>query len=78
MLAQGRDLTLRVPAVVLPMPAGAVRDGVWTRFKLLTLRRMQLAPLGKEDTFLRLAQAVSWPWSRENEEVRCWHPQDAL
>ena len=38
MLAQGRDLTPRVPAVVLPMPAGAVYDGVWILFKLLTFR----------------------------------------
>ena len=36
MLTQGRDLTPSVPAVILPMPPGAVWYGVWILFKLLT------------------------------------------
>ena len=59
MLAHGRDLTPRMPAVVLPMPAGVVWYGVWMLFKILTFRRTQQAPLRKEDTVLGLARAIS-------------------
>ena len=78
MLAQGRDLAPRVPAVLLPMSAGAVWDGVWIFAKLLTFRRMQKAFLGGEDTVRDLAQPISWPGSREIKHDVAGIQQNAL
>ena len=72
MLAQGRDLAPRVPAVVLAMPVGAVWYGVCIFVKLLTFRRAAKASLGRENTVLGLAQAISSPGSHEIKHVRCW------
>ena len=72
MLAQGWDLAPRVPAVLLPMPAGAMLVGVCIFVKLLTFRRAYAASLGRKDNVLGHAQAISCPGSRETKPVRCW------